>query len=175
MTRPFLVRIAEPDDETVLAAFRCSTGLRYEDEVEDFVTRHLLDWALAAGAARDDPRALLLVDEGPPERLVAVAAHERLTTLVGPDGSPLAGTKAEVVAVSLEARGRTFGRRRPGDLAFSALLHDAATRPVPRGPFVAVVVADDNKASLALCERFGLTRQIPTSFPGYHWRIGRRD
>ena len=166
-----VVRPAGEGDEGLLSSFTCSTGPPHEAEVEAFVRKDLLAWVLAPGAEVDDPRALLLLDETTSESLVAVAAHERLTELLV-RGKPLDGTKAHVVAVALASRRTRIAGRRPGDLAFEALRHDARTRQRRRGPALAAVVAEANKPSLALCDRHGLTATVPRS-PGYLWRVGR--
>lgn len=166
-----LVRPADERDASLLDSFRCSSGPPSEAEVEAFVRKDLLAWALAPGARVDDPRALLILDEADPGHLVAVAAHERLTELLI-RGEPLEGTKAQVVAVALTSRRTRVAGRRPGDLAFDALRHDARTRQPPRGPALAAVVAETNEPSLALCDRQGMTAAVPRS-PGYVWRVGR--
>jgi hypothetical protein len=166
-----VVRTATPHDEALLGQFSCSGGPSYETEVEQFVRKDLLSWGLDAAAAEDDPRVLLLLDPAASDQLVAVAAHERLTELKV--GDRLAeGTKAQVIAVSLEARGTTIAGRRPGDLAFSALVNDARVRDNPRGPLIAAVVSTANRPSLAMCDRNGLNLVVDRS-PGYVWRIGR--
>ncbi|HEU0131658.1 MAG TPA: hypothetical protein VFQ85_11790 [Mycobacteriales bacterium] len=171
MTAALAVRPATPDDEPLFRTFRCSRGVPYEDEVERFVNTALAEWSFAPLAQVDDPRTLLVVEDGPAERIVAIAAHERLTALADDDGTPLDGTKVEVVAVAAADRGTRVDGQRLGDLAFAAVLDDAATRPYPRGPWVAGVVSDDNKASLALCDRWNLSVQLPAG-DGYTWRIG---
>jgi hypothetical protein len=166
-----LVRPADEADAELLSTFACSSGPTYESEVEEFVRKGLLEWALAPGAAVDDPRALLLLDELDTNTLVAVAAHEQLTELVV-RGQRLEGTKAQVVAVALTSRGTQIAGRRPGDLAFEALRHDARTRHPPRGRALAAVVAETNAPSLAMCDRQGLAVTVRRS-PGYVWRVGR--
>lgn len=169
--RGVLVRPAGESDERLLDAFACSAGPPCEAEVEAFVRKDLLAWVLAPGAAADDPRALLPLDEADPAHLVAVAAHERLTELQS-RGVPLSGIKAQVVAVALTDRGTRIAGRRPGDLAFAALRADARRRLPGTGRVLAAVVAEANTASAALCDRQRLTMIIPRS-PGYVWRVGR--
>lgn len=171
MTTDLVVRLAVPEDGALLAAFRCSDGPYPEQETEDHVRGRLAQWAFAPGAQVDEPRVLLLHERDRPGRLVAVAAHERLTELRLPTG-PLDGTKAHLVAVSLPFRRTRIAGRRPGDLAMAALVHDALTAVSPRAPYTAAVVAADNKPSLALCNRHGMTLEVPRS-PGYVWRVGR--
>lgn len=118
----------------------------------------------------DDPRVLLLLDEANPDHLVAVAAHERLTELLH-RGKPMAGTKIQVIAVALTERGSRIAGRRPGDIAFEALLQDMRSRNPQRGPAIATVVSEMNTPSLALCDRQGLVVSVTRS-PGYVWRIG---
>jgi hypothetical protein len=166
-----VVRPARAEDEELLSTFKCSSGPPCEAEVETFVRNDLLEWALAPGAALDDPRALLLLDRANPGNLVAVAAHERLTELLL-RGKPLEGTKAHVVAVALDSRRTQIVGRRPGDLAFAALRQDARSRQPTRGPALAAVVAEKNLPSLAMCDRQGLVATIQRS-PGYVWRVGR--
>jgi hypothetical protein len=77
-----VVRAATERDGDLLNSFTRSTGSPHEAEVETFVRKGLLEWALAPGASVDDPRALLLLDQADTDTLVAVAAHERLTELL---------------------------------------------------------------------------------------------
>lgn len=164
------MRTAEKQDQDLLQGFTCSTGSAHETEVEAFIRNDLLAWATAPGAAVDDPRVLLLLDEANPDHLVAVAAHERLTELLH-RGKPMAGTKIQVIAVALTERGSRIAGRRPGDIAFEALLQDLRNRNPQRGPVIAAVVSEMNTPSLALCDRQGLVVSVTRS-PGYVWRIG---
>lgn len=166
-----VVRIADEHDQDLLRGFTCSTGSVHETEVESFIQKGLLAWAAAPGAEVDDPRVLLLLNEANPDHLVAVAAHERLTEL-RLRGEPLAGTKIQVIAISLAERGGRIAGRRLGDIAFEALLRDIRSCNPQRGPAIAAVVSELNAPSLALCDRQGLTVSVARS-PGYVWRIGR--
>jgi hypothetical protein len=164
------VRSVSQEDTDLLSKFRCSTGAAYEDDVDEFIRNRLLYWTFAPGAALDDPRSLLLTDEADPSRLVAVVAHERLTDLLL-RGEPLDGTKAQVVAVSLDCRGIRIAGRRVGDLAFEALRNDARTRTPQRGRVLAAAVDKANEASLRLCDRQGLSLTVHRTGDTI-WRVG---
>jgi hypothetical protein len=106
----------------------------WQVEVEAFVQRDVLKWALEPLAAAADPRLLLVFDRGSHE-LVGVAAHER-QLLSGPDGS-FPATKLEVVAVARTWQGRRFGESavdgpRVSDVVMSALMTDVSARVPPR-------------------------------------------
>jgi hypothetical protein len=94
------VRAATSADRTLLTSFDCvGTGAVWEREVQDFIQRHLLDWAFDPHAQDGDPRLLLVLTTAAGE-LVAVGAHERVILADAVSGERLAATKIEVVAVA---------------------------------------------------------------------------
>lgn len=172
MTTELAVRPLTPEDSPLLTQFTCSTGPAHEDEVQQFVRAGLIGWTFAPGAADDDPRGRVLHPPDDPDDVWAVAAHERLSGL-SQDGVPMDGTKLEVIAVAAAVRGTRVSGRRIGDLAFEAVLADAAGRPGARGPWLAALVSDENAPSQALCDRQGLRTALRApNRPGYHWRVG---
>ena len=71
---PWRVRPAVQRDQKVLAAFRCAdVAVPWQVEVEAFIQRDALKWALDPFAADSDPRLLLVFDHRSTE-LVGVAA-----------------------------------------------------------------------------------------------------
>jgi len=167
---PWRVRPAARRDQKVLAAFRCADpAVSWQVEVEVFIQRDVLEWALDPLAAESDPRLLLVLDRRSKE-LVGVAAHER-QVMSGPDGS-FPATKLEVVAVARTWQGRRFeegtaDRPRVSDVIMSAVMTDVSTRVPPRDARVFAVVHQDNARSLALCRRYGLVREMTRPDPSY--------
>jgi hypothetical protein len=138
-------------------------------EVEAFVQRDVLKWALEPLAAAADPRLLLVFDRGSHE-LVGVAAHER-QLLSGPDGS-FPATKLEVVAVARTWQGRRFEEGavdgpRVSDVVMSAVMTDVSARVPSRDARVFAVVHQDNARSVGLCRRYGLVQEMTRPDPSY--------
>lgn len=173
---PWSVRAARPSDRTVLASFRCAvpTVAAWQLEVEDYIQRSVLDWALAPLAAVDDPR-LLLVFGPTTSDLVGVAAHER-AVLVGSNGAKIQATKIQVVAVATKWQGQTFADNvRASDVVTSAAMGDIAARVPPRNTRVFAVVHEENVRSLALCRRYGLVEELGSPAPSYRrWVTAQR-
>jgi len=168
---PWRVRPAAKRDQKVLAAFRCADPtVPWQVEVEVFIQRDVLQWALDPLAAEADPRLLLVFDRRSNE-LVAVAAHER-QAMSGPGGS-FPATKLEVVAVASAWQGRRFEAEgtadgpRVSDVVMSAVMTDVSARVPPRDTRVFAVVHEDNVRSLVLCRRYGLVREISRPDPSY--------
>jgi hypothetical protein len=167
---PWRVRPAAQRDQKVLAAFRCADpAVSWQVEVEVFIQRDVLKWALDPLAADADPRLLLVFDRRSSE-LAGMAAHER-QTLSGPGGS-FPATKLEVVAVATTWQGRRFeegtaGGPRVSDVVMSALMADVSERVPPRDARVFAVVHEDNVRSLALCRRYGLVQEMSRPDPSY--------
>jgi hypothetical protein len=144
------VRRAASADAETLAAFECSTGPWYEDEVQHYVRRRALEDALRAPQIY----RLLLAFDG--ARLVAVGAHAQ-EALILTDDTVLA-TRLQVVALGLDDQGRVLEHgTRLSDVVISTVIADA----LRGGPseLVTAIVAGENLRSIALCERNGLRSQ----------------
>jgi len=161
------IRVGKPTDRDLLASFTCADpAVGHEAEVEQFVQTQLIDWAFAPGAAVDDPRLLLAAVTSTGE-LFGVAAHER-TRLLDSGGTPYNATKIEVVAVAAPWQGRRFSAgARASDVLLSAVMTDIADRVPPRDARVFAVVHGENRRSLALLSRHGLTEEMSSPYPGY--------
>lgn len=161
------VRHGSEDDRELLSLFQCADpDSRFEAEVELFIRDQLLDWALAPNAAGDDPRLLLLLLSDTNE-LIGVAAHER-TTLVTGRGVAFDATKLEVAALNKQWQGRRFSTgERASDVLMSALMKDVVTRMPPRYARIFGVVHKDNRRSVGLCRRYGLTEEMTSRDPDY--------
>jgi len=161
------VRVANKGDRALLARFTCAdSSHQWSAEVEHFIRVQLLDWALAEGAAEDDPRILLVFDRRSKE-LVGLAAHERVF-LVRSEADKFAATKLYVVAVSSSWQGKRFATgERVSDVVMSAAMSDIAARRPPRDARVFAIVHEDNVKSLALCKRHGLVYELERAEPRY--------
>jgi hypothetical protein len=160
------VRPGGPGDRELLASFACADpAVRWQGEVEQFIQVQLADWAFAPHAADGDPRLLLaFTAEGD---LFGVAAHERVT-LQASDGSQFPATKLEVVRVALKWQGRSFpAGERASDVLMSAVMTDVSSRVPPRDARVYAIVHEDNRRSLAVCRRHGLTEEMSRPHPAY--------
>ncbi|XVU21128.1 hypothetical protein ACQPZJ_28090 [Actinoplanes sp. CA-054009] len=168
MTRPeWLIRPGGPDDRELLGSFRCADPAHaWEDEVEQFIQKQLLEtWALAPGAVDDDPRLLLaLTADG---ELFGVAAHEKVILQRG-DGASFAATKIEVVAIATAWQRRRFASGdRASDVLMSAVMSDVARRVPPRDARVFAIVHEGNSRSLSLLRRHGLVEEMSRPHPHY--------
>jgi len=161
------VRLGGEPDRDLLASFTCADpAVPFQAEVEQFCQRQLLDWALAPGAAEDDPRLLLLVVTATGD-LIGVAAHER-KSLHGPSGAPFNATVLEVIALATKWQGRSFeSGERASDVLMSAVMVDVASRVPPRDAHVLAVVHEENERSLGLLRRHGLTQEMSRPAPEY--------
>jgi hypothetical protein len=147
---PLLVRVADSGDADILAGFSCSRGEWYEDEVDNFIREHALDYA---GSRALLDHQLLLFVRG--DELVAVGAHEQALLSGG-----LTGTHLAIVAIALPHQGtRLEDGGRLSDFVLAALLSDArnadARNEPPRDPYVHAVVAYENDRSLTVLRRRG--------------------
>lgn len=161
MTTPaWKVRIATEKDRALLTRFTCASREgAWEREVEVEIQNRLLDWALAEGAAADDPTILLVFDSASRD-LVGVAAHERQS--LGTNAlDKVAATKLHLAAVAEKWQGKTFpSGERVSHVVMNAALADIATHVPPRDPRVFAIVHEDNARSLALCRHFGLAKEL---------------
>jgi hypothetical protein len=144
------VRVATASDADLLAAFSCSRGLWFEDEVEEFLQRYALTYA--AERAPLDHQLLLFVDD---DELIAVGGHEQALL---PGG--LVGTHLTVAAIDLSHQGaKLTDGGRLSDYVLDALLGDAldaeARGAVRREPIAHALVARENGRSLAVLNRRG--------------------
>jgi hypothetical protein len=164
---PWRARAATKRDRALLAKFVCADARhRWSVEVEQFIRDQVLDWALAEGAAEDDPRLLLVLDRRA-DSLIGVAAHERVF-LGTSDAEKISATKLYVVAVSSAWQGKRFATgERASDVVMSAAMADIAARRPPRDARVYGVVHEDNVKSLALCRRHGLVHELDRNERGY--------
>jgi hypothetical protein len=161
------VRVAEPGDARPLGMFECSTGVWYEDEVEEFIQRH----ALAYARHRADLDHRLLLFETGREALVAVGAHELAVFRRGQER--LSGSYLVVGAIAVAYQGaRLEDGTRLSNFLLDAVLSDA--RRFDRGSIVHARVARENVRSLALLRRRGFEREIAASDPRYIDLFGSR-
>ncbi len=168
MTEPeWRVRVGREGDRAQLAGFACADStFDWSVEVERFIRTQLLNWALAPGAAEDEPR-VLLVSERRSNELVGLAAHERVFLAVT-GAERLAATKLQVVAVSSAWQGRRFASgQRASDVVMSAAMTDITARTPPRDARVYAVVHENNAKSIALCKRHGLVHELSRAWPQY--------
>jgi hypothetical protein len=153
------IRVARSDDLKTLAAFRCSRGEPWEDEVEQQIRGPLPRRYLWPQLPALDPR-LLLTFHRRDERLVAVGAHH-----IEPRVVQVTISYLEVIAVDLAARGtlvETEGQPITlGHFMFEALITDMLQRE--RHPVTFARADRRNEKSLKLCERIGLNdvRELP--------------
>jgi hypothetical protein len=169
------VRPVEERDGPSLAAFACSTGAHYEDEVEQFIRTSALTCGLV-GRPRSGYRLLVVLER---ERLIAVGGYRPEMLLVEVEreeetkyifrGDP--ATRLHVLALSLEQQGRRLpDGRRMSDLVMQTLMADALGKREEM--VLTAVVARDNLRSLALCTRHRLTSQI--EYDRRHVRLSGR-
>jgi hypothetical protein len=167
---PWRVRPAAKRDQKILAAFRCANpAVPWQVEVEVFIQRDALKWALDPFATEADPRLLLVFDRRSSE-LVGVAAHER--QVMGGSSGRFPATKLEVVAVASAWHGRRFEGEaaegpRVSDVVMSAVMADISARVPARDARVFAVVHEENARSLALCRRYGLVQEMTRPDPSY--------
>jgi hypothetical protein len=161
------VRLAVGSDQKLLQRFRCSTGIWYEELVDEFVRERALARALEGQL---DFRLLLVETDA--VGLVAVGAHHwRAYELAG---TTFDGTYLVVAAIALPFQGaRLTSGERLSDFVMKALLNDARDRG--RGDLITVLVARENARSLALCRRFGIDAELPSPDPAYLHLVGWRS
>jgi len=164
-------RPAEESDGPALAAFACSTGAWYEDDVETFIRTS----ALARALAPESPyRLIVFMDD---ERLIGVAGHHPELLLADTGEADESGdrsfrgmqaTRLHVLALSVDQQGRRIGDgRRLSDLTMATLISEAMADR--ESAVLTAVVARDNLRSVALCSRHGLTSQI--AYDASHLRV----
>lgn len=154
------VREATDDDAVALAAFECSTGPWYEEEVQAYVRGRAL------AHARENPYGYRLLVAYEQTRLIAVAAHAD-EALILPEDTCFAA-RLQVLAIALVDQRRSLpGRVRLSDLLMATLIADAMDHKST--DVVTAIVADENLRSIALCERNGLRSQ--TRYSGRYLRL----
>lgn len=160
-----VVRALRQDDLDRLAAFRCSTGEPWEDEVEQQV-RGPLPRRYLSTPPYFDGRMLLGFHNG---ELVVLGAHHIEPTL-----QPDVGY-TEVIAVALAARG-TLVRLPSGDQLtlghFLLLTILKQMVRLGRHPRTFVRVDRRNERSLALLDRVGMREEHDDAIPGLLQRWG---
>lgn len=161
------VRLANKKDRKRLAKFACADPtVDWSREVEHVVRNDLLEWALAEGAKKDDPRLLLVFDVAS-EDLVGLAAHERVS-LGSCEEDKVDATKLYLAAVSKDWQGKSFANgARVSHVVMDAAMTDVTTRRPKRDARVYAVVHKDNVKSIALCRRAGLVHEIKREHPDY--------
>jgi RimJ/RimL family protein N-acetyltransferase len=131
-------------DPAVLASFACSTGLPFEDEVEQWIRATALAWVNDLPRASFQRRALELVVDDAGDT-VAVAAWQDITRI------DVEGIWLEVIAVGLDYQHRGTGR----EVLEATMAH---LRGIDRdGDRVAGLVHPDNARSKRLLSAAGFT------------------
>ncbi len=100
-----ILREFQPDgsDQAALASFACSTGLRFENEVEGWIRTSAISWANDAPRASFQRRVLAFVDDEAGDT-AAVVAWQDIARI------NLEGIWLEVLAVGLDYQHRGVGR-----------------------------------------------------------------
>ena len=150
-----VVRSVADDDRALLRSFECSTGTRWEDDVQTQVREHLASRYLSTPPYFDGRMLFALDGDG---RLIVVGAHH-----IEPGLSPDIGY-TEVLAVATEARGTlvempdtvpvTLGH-------FMLLTIFKQMRQLGRHQRTFVRVDRRNTRSLNLLDRVGLREERP--------------
>jgi len=161
------VRALAPGDLQDLAAFACSAGTPWEELVQQQLRGPLPRRYLAA-PPRFDGR--MLIARGPDGRLLVVGAHHIEPTLV-----PVVGY-TEVIAVAQHARGTLIGLPDTEQVSlghFMLLTIFQQMRLLGRHRRTFARIDRRNTASLALCDRAGLSDEHPDPHhPGLVQRWG---
>lgn len=158
------VRLADEDDEEHLSAFRCSSGLDCEDEVENFVQKRAIAM-VRSGVA--DYRMLLAHHE---EELAGLVAHH-IDILTLDDGSGLVATRLHVLAVAPAYRGAILDDgTRLSDALLASAVEDASKRREDN--VFTAIVANENHRSLEMFERLGAWSQV--AYDSLHVRLTKR-
>jgi predicted N-acetyltransferase YhbS len=132
----------EGEDEAVLAAFACSTGEPFEDEVEDWIQTRAISWVNDTPRATFQRRALAFIEDDFGS-VVAVVAWQDVVIV------DLDGIWLEVLAVSLDHENKGIGRE-VYDMTVEHL------RTVDRdGDHLAGLVHVDNRRSMRLLSHVG--------------------
>lgn len=144
------VRALAAADLEALGAFRCSTGVSWEEAVEQQVRGPLPRRYLASPPRFDGRMLLAYARDG---AILAVGAHHIEPTLVPEVGY------TEVVAVAREARGTRVRFDSGSEVSLGALMLLTVfrqMRDLGRHPRTFARVDRRNLRSLALCDRVGL-------------------
>lgn len=160
------IRPGSPRDRNLLASFACADpAVTWQAEVQQFIQAELADWAFDSHAAEGDPRLLLAFTAQ--LDLFGVAAPERVTLEAG-DGTQFHATKVEVIAISLKWQGHLFPTgERASDILMSAVMTDISARVPSRDARVFAVIHEDNRRSIAVARRHGLTEEMSRPHPSY--------
>jgi RimJ/RimL family protein N-acetyltransferase len=145
------MREAEEADSEALAAFACSKGEPYADEVERFIRND----ALQAAAQIEGYRFFLAVEE---KRIVGCAGYHPRPVLLE-DDTLVDTSRIHTLALALTDQGRRFtdGTRLSDLILTSVLTHALHTLGYSMATAVA---ARGNYRSIAVCERNGLRSQV---------------
>jgi hypothetical protein len=163
----WVVRVADESDRKLLKRFSCADPkVRWSLEVQEEIRWRLLDWAKEGAATEYDSRVLLVFDRAS-QKLVGVAAHERVF-LGTTEADKIAATKLHLVGVAKAWQGKSFStRERVSRVVMNAMMTDIAARVPSRDARLYAIVHEDNVRSLALCKRFGLVHEIERLDPHY--------
>lgn len=161
-------------DRQLLAAFLCSGGAWFEDDVELFIRNRLMDQHEWRSPHTDHTLiGLEIVGHG----LVAVGSHEQDFVVI--DGEDARSIYLECGAVATHLQGAVLADVKPldegrpvtlGRYLMEVLLSDASERP--RLPIVRTAIARDNLRSLRLCTRVGLIEERDDADERFVQRLG---
>ena len=153
------VRPADDSDLPRLASFTCSTGLPWEDAVQEQIRGPLPRRYLSLPPMFDGRMVVAVSRE---QQIVAIGAH-RVEPIFVPDVGYV-----EVVAVALDARGTLVNAGHDRKISLGELIVLTMLNQMTRlaRHFQAFARVDRrNTRSLALCDRVGLREEHPD--PGF--------
>lgn len=171
-----LARHIREEDWRQLAAFACSTGAWYEEDVQAYI-RNDLRAAVAWRVEHLGTSVLVLASAADPSQILAVGSHE-IDDQRTADGAAVEGNMLIAGAVRVDFQGvqvcvPSFDEDgRPvsiGRYLMQALIDDL---PENAGA-VRTVVARENARSLKLCDRIGLRDELDDKDLRYVQRLGR--
>lgn len=166
LPKEFLVREAREDDAEDLAAFNCSSGEPFEDEVEEFIRNESLSCALSG---EHHGYRLLLVHEQ--DQLVACSGYHSEPLPIDGIQNPETAILIHLLAISRLRQGKKLDDGAPlSDAVLQTTIFDGMEKW--NSDVVTAIVAQDNLRAMAVLERNGLVSQISYG-PGYIRLTGR--
>ncbi len=163
-------------DRDLLAGMQCTAGVWFEDDVESLIRTRLSDYHDWRQPHTDHTIIGLELDD---LGLIAVGSHEE--EFVRDGGDVVTSTYLESAAVSTDLQGAILPDVEPfdddgrpvtlGRYLLEVLLSDISDREP--APIVRAVVARENRRSLRLCTRVGLTEERADPDERFVQRIGR--
>lgn len=149
---------ADNDVLSQVAAFQCADqNADHEVEVERWIQGELASWAIAPGAADDEPQLLATLDVRT-GALIGLFAHEHAWIQSG--NVKIAAEKIAVIAVGLAYQGkRDIQNRRYSDIVMSSGLQAIELRKPPHRR-VFSLVHTDNEGSFRLLKRHDMSRRF---------------